>query len=71
MGIQGKEEWNLKGKISGMRVQSSSRYARVIIDISFKIILIEMMAWNIRTKIIDIETVFLHGDTKWYRSGRR
>jgi hypothetical protein len=37
-------------------------YAPVINDVLFRIILIGMMAWNLKAKIIDIETVFLHFD---------
>jgi hypothetical protein len=36
--------------------------APVIIDVSSIIILIGMMVWNLKAKIIDIETSFLHGD---------
>jgi hypothetical protein len=37
-------------------------YAPVINDVSFRIILIGMMVWNLKAKIIHIETTFLYGD---------
>jgi hypothetical protein len=37
-------------------------YVPVINDVSFRIILIGMMVWNLKAKIIDIETTSLHGD---------
>jgi hypothetical protein len=42
-------------------INFTDSYAPVINDLSFRIILIEMMVWNLKAKIIDIETTFLHG----------
>jgi hypothetical protein len=38
------------------------KYAQIINDVSYRIILIGMIACNLNSKMIDIETVFLHGD---------
>jgi hypothetical protein len=43
-------------------IDFTDSYAPVINDVSFRISLIGIMIWNIKTKIIDIETTFLHGD---------
>jgi hypothetical protein len=51
-----------------MWVQPSARhrltdsYASVINSVSFRIILIGMMVWNLKAKIIDTESLFPHGD---------
>jgi hypothetical protein len=66
-------------QISGIDFTES--YDPFINDVSFRIILIGMMVWNQKAKIIDIETPFLHGDleesifmeipNKWYGSRQR
>jgi hypothetical protein len=43
-------------------IDFTDRYTPVIDDVSFRIILIDVMAWNLKAKIIEIETAFLHGD---------
>jgi Reverse transcriptase (RNA-dependent DNA polymerase) len=54
-------------QIPGMDFQES--YAPVINDVTFRILLVTMLTWNLIGKVIDIETAFLHGDhgnTKGY-----
>jgi len=36
----------------------------VINDLTFWILLITMLTWNLKAKVVDIETAFLHGDLK-------
>jgi hypothetical protein len=43
-------------------IDFTERYAPVINDVSFRIILIGMIIWNLKAKIIDIETTFLHSN---------
>jgi hypothetical protein len=43
-------------------IDFTGSYAPIINYLSFRIILIGMMFWNSKAKIIDIETIFLHGD---------
>jgi hypothetical protein len=39
-------------------------FAPVINDVTFRILLIMMLTWNLKGKIVDIETAFLHGNLK-------
>jgi Reverse transcriptase (RNA-dependent DNA polymerase) len=41
---------------------SNESFAPVINDISFHIMLVSKLIWNLNACIIDIETAFLHGD---------
>jgi hypothetical protein len=43
-------------------IDLTESYTSVIDDVSFRIIFIGMMVWNLKSKIIDIETAFFHGD---------
>jgi hypothetical protein len=43
-------------------IDFTESYAPVMNDVSFRIILNGMMVWNLKAKIIDIETTFLHSD---------
>jgi hypothetical protein len=43
-------------------IDFTESYAPVINDVSFRVILTEMMVWNLKAKIIDIETTLLHSD---------
>jgi hypothetical protein len=45
-------------------IDFNESYAPVINDVSFRIILIGMIAWNLKAKIIDIEIAFLHGELR-------
>jgi hypothetical protein len=36
----------------------------VIIDVTFRILLIMMLTWNLKGKIVDIKSVFLHGNLR-------
>jgi Reverse transcriptase (RNA-dependent DNA polymerase) len=36
----------------------------VINDVTFRILLIMMLTWNLKAKVVDTETAFLHGDLK-------
>jgi hypothetical protein len=53
-----------------VRIQSSTgsglsgKFVLVINDVTFCILLIIMLTWNLKGKIVDIETVFLHGNLK-------
>ena len=49
-------------QIPGVDFQES--YAPVINDVTFRILLVTMLTWNLIGKVIDIETAFLHGDLK-------
>jgi Reverse transcriptase (RNA-dependent DNA polymerase) len=49
-------------QIPGVDFQES--YAPVINDVTFQILLVTMLTWNLSGKVIDIETAFLHGDLK-------
>ena len=37
-------------------------YAPVINDVTWRILLIAKMVWNLDAKIVDVETAFLHGE---------
>ena len=39
-------------------------FAPVVNDVTFQILLVAMLVWNLKAKIIDVETAFLHGDLK-------
>jgi Reverse transcriptase (RNA-dependent DNA polymerase) len=39
-------------------------FAPVINDVTFQILLVMMLTWNFKAKVVDIETAFLHGDLK-------
>jgi hypothetical protein len=43
-------------------IDFTESYSQVIYNLSFRIILIGMMVWNLNAKIIDFETAFLQGD---------
>jgi hypothetical protein len=45
-------------------IDFTESYSSVIIDVSFRIMLIGMMVFNLKAKIIDIETAFLHNVIK-------
>jgi hypothetical protein len=47
-------------QVSG--IGSTESHAPVIDDVSFGIILIEIIVCNLKAKIIDIETLFFYGD---------
>ena len=37
---------------------------QLVNDVTFRILLIVMLTWNLKAKIVDIKTAFLHGDLK-------
>jgi hypothetical protein len=39
-------------------------FAPVLNDVTFQTFLAAMLVWNLKTKIVDVETGFLHGDLK-------
>jgi Reverse transcriptase (RNA-dependent DNA polymerase) len=39
-------------------------HAPAINDVTFRILLVTMLTWNLVRKVIDIETAFLHGNLK-------
>jgi hypothetical protein len=49
-------------QVPGVDFQES--FAHVINDVTFCILLIMMLPWNLRGKIVDIKTAFLHGNLK-------
>jgi hypothetical protein len=49
-------------QIPGVDFQES--YAPVINDVTFPILLVTMLTWNLSGKVIDIKTAFLHGNLK-------
>jgi Reverse transcriptase (RNA-dependent DNA polymerase) len=49
-------------QIPGLDFQES--YAPVINDVTFRILLVTLLTWNLSGKVIDIKTAFLHGNLK-------
>jgi Reverse transcriptase (RNA-dependent DNA polymerase) len=49
-------------QVPGVDFQES--FAPVINDVTFRILLLMMLTWNLKAKFVDIETAFLHGDLK-------
>jgi hypothetical protein len=49
-------------QVPGVDFQES--FAPVINDVTFRILLIMMLTWNLKGKIVDIKTAFLHGNHK-------
>jgi hypothetical protein len=49
-------------QVPGVDFQES--FAPVINDVTFRILLIMMLTWNLKGKIVDIKTAFLHGKLK-------
>jgi hypothetical protein len=49
-------------QVPGVDFQES--FAPVINDVTFCILLITMLTWNLKGKIVYIETAFLHGNLK-------
>jgi hypothetical protein len=47
-------------QVSG--IDLSKIFAPVLNDVSFRIMLIAKLVWNMTRTVIDIETAFLHGD---------
>ena len=45
-------------------VDFNDSFAPVVSDVSSRILLTAMIAWDLKAKIIDVETTFLHGDLK-------
>jgi hypothetical protein len=43
-------------------VDFTDNFAPVINDVTYRILLVASIVWNLTTKIIDFETAFLHGD---------
>jgi hypothetical protein len=39
-------------------------FAPVVNEVKFPTLLVAMLIWNLRAKIFDVETAFLHGDLK-------
>jgi Reverse transcriptase (RNA-dependent DNA polymerase) len=49
-------------QVPGIDFQES--FAPVINDVTLRILLIIMLVWNLKGKVVDIETAFLHGELK-------
>jgi hypothetical protein len=45
-------------------VDFQESFAPVINDVTFRILLIMMLIWNLKGKTVDIETAFLHRNLK-------
>ena len=43
-------------------VDFKESFAPVVNDVTFRIMLVAMIVWQLKAKIIDVETAFLHGD---------
>ena len=43
-------------------VDFTESYAPVINDVTWRMLIIAKMVWNLQAKIVDVETAFLHGD---------
>jgi Reverse transcriptase (RNA-dependent DNA polymerase) len=49
-------------QVPGVDFQES--FAPVINDVTFQILLVMMLTWNLKAKVVDIETAFLHCNLK-------
>ena len=49
-------------RVPGVDFQES--FAPVINDVTFRILLVMMLTWNLNAKVVNIKTAFLHGDLK-------
>jgi Reverse transcriptase (RNA-dependent DNA polymerase) len=49
-------------QVPGVYFQES--FAPVMNDVTFRILLVMMLIWKLKAKVVDIETAFLHGDLK-------
>jgi Reverse transcriptase (RNA-dependent DNA polymerase) len=45
-------------------VDFQESFAPVMNDVTFRILLVMILTWNLKAKVVDIETAFLHGDLK-------
>jgi hypothetical protein len=45
-------------------IDFNKRFALVINDVNFQIMLIDKLIWNLEAFIVDVETAFLHGEFK-------
>jgi Reverse transcriptase (RNA-dependent DNA polymerase) len=45
-------------------IDFNESFAPVVNDVSFRIMLIAKLIWNLQAIIVDVETAFLHGDLK-------
>jgi hypothetical protein len=43
-------------------IDFSGSFATVLNDVSFRIMIIAKLVWNMTCSVVDIETAFLHGD---------
>jgi hypothetical protein len=43
-------------------IDFNENFAPVINDVSFRIMLIAKLIWNLEASIVDVETAFLHGE---------
>jgi hypothetical protein len=39
-------------------------FSPIVNDVTFRILLVAMLMWNIKVEIVDVETAFLYGDLK-------
>jgi hypothetical protein len=44
-------------------IDFSESFAPVLNDVSFRIMLIAKLVWDMTSTVVDIETAFLHGDS--------
>jgi hypothetical protein len=47
-------------------IDFSESFAPVLNDVSFRIMLIAKLVWDMTSTVLDIETAFLHGDEEIY-----
>jgi Reverse transcriptase (RNA-dependent DNA polymerase) len=45
-------------------VNCNDSFAPVVNNVSFRVLLIAKIGWNLKARIIGVETAFLHGDLK-------
>jgi Reverse transcriptase (RNA-dependent DNA polymerase) len=49
-------------QVPGVNFQES--FAPEINDVTFRVLLVVMLTWNLKAKVVDIKTAFLHGELK-------
>jgi Reverse transcriptase (RNA-dependent DNA polymerase) len=45
-------------------VDFQETFATLINDVTFRTLLVMMLTWDLKAKVVNIETAFLHGDSK-------
>ena len=68
VGVQGKQNFMFWARLVTCEYSQvtwvDDNFAPVVDDVSFHFLLIAMIVWDLKAKIIDVETAFLHGELK-------